>query len=115
MRNEKNNKMITTTNIHTIPTPYDATICIDEIVEHDADGNPAVIKNICYIVKPSSDSIVFHTSPYQSPLEILNLAKAWVELGCPENKDELGLPQEWHWENMTEAHIEKTNNKREQY
>lgn len=93
--------MNVTTNIHQV-NHNDYYICIDEIVEHDADGNPAVVKNICYVIKPNGDSVVFNTSPYQHHSNMLDLAMTWTDCDCPENSDEFGIPQKWDSVNLQE-------------
>ena len=77
--------------------PFDGHIIrVDELTELDMDGNIAVIKNICFVVRPNGDSLIFNVSPYTHHDFIMDMAKAWISLDCPENKDEFGIPQKWN-------------------
>ena len=73
----------------------DHIIRVDEMTEHDANGNPTVVKNICFVTQPTGDNLIFNCSPYTHADMIVAYAKEWIGLGCPENKDELGIPQKW--------------------
>tara|TARA_Y100000310_G_C20590400_1_gene767685 strand:- start:74 stop:370 length:297 start_codon:yes stop_codon:yes gene_type:complete len=68
---------------------------IDEMVEHDMDGNPSVVKNVCFVFRPNGTGLVFNVSPYAHHDAIMEMAEIWIACGCPENKDELGIPQKW--------------------
>ena len=68
---------------------------IDEMIEHDMDGNPSVVKNMCFVFRPNGTWLVFNVSPYAQHDAIMEMAEVWISLGCPENKDELGIPQKW--------------------
>ena len=70
-------------------------ISVDELIEHDADGNPSVIKNVCIVIRPNGNSLVFNVSPYTHVEFIVDMAKTWIACDCPENKDEFGIPQKW--------------------
>ena len=70
-------------------------ILVDELIEYDADGNASVIKNMCRVIRPNGDSLIFNVSPYIHPEFIVDMAKTWIACDCPENKDELGIPQKW--------------------
>ena len=84
-------------------TYNDHIINIDEITELDADNNPSVIKNLCYIVMPNGETSVFNTSPYAHTDNIIDYAKQWIDLGCPLNKDKLGISQKWDEKNLRAA------------
>jgi len=73
----------------------DHIIRVDELTELDMDGNIAVIKNMCFVVRPNGDSLIFNVSPYTHVEFIIEMAKTWIACDCPENKDELGIPQKW--------------------
>ncbi len=68
---------------------------IDEMVEHDMDGCPSVVKNICFVIRPNGNGLVFNVSPYAHHDAIMDMAKTWIACDCPENKDEFGIPQKW--------------------
>ena len=87
--------MKTTTETIRNETFENHIIAIDEIVEHDADGNPSVVKNMCFVIRPNGDSLVFNTSPYAHHDAIMEMAEVWISCDCPENKDEFGIPQKW--------------------
>ena len=71
------------------------TIRVDELTELNANGNIAVIKNMCFVVRPNGDSLIFNVSPFTHVEFIIDMAKAWIACDCPENKDEFGIPQKW--------------------
>jgi len=73
----------------------DHIIRVDELTELDMDGNIAVIKNMCFVVRPNGDSLIFNVSPYTHVEFIIEMAKTWIACDCPENKDEFGIPQKW--------------------
>ena len=58
----------------------DHTIRVDEMTEHDADGNPTVVKNICFVISPVGDSVVFNCSPYTHVDMVVAYAKEWIVL-----------------------------------
>ena len=70
-------------------------ISVDELIEHDADGNPSVVKNVCIVIRPNGNSLVFNVSPYAHHDGIMEMVEVWIACGCPENKDEFGIPQKW--------------------
>jgi hypothetical protein len=73
----------------------DHNIRVDEMIEHDTDGNPTVVKNICLVDKPNNETVIFNVSPYTHADSIIGYAKEWIGFGCPENKDQFGIPQKW--------------------
>ena len=73
----------------------DHIIRVDELTELDMDGNIAVIKNMCFVVRPNGDSLIFNVSPYTHVEFIIEMAKTWIACDCPENKDKFGIPQKW--------------------
>ena len=77
-------------------------IRVDELIEHDADGNPSVVKNMCFVIRPNGDSLIFNVSPYAHVEHIMDMATIWIECDCPENKDEFGIPQKWDSDSLRE-------------
>ena len=75
---------------------------IDEMVEHDMDGNPSVVKNVCFVFRPNGTGLVFNVAPYAHHDAIMEMAEVWIALGCPENKDEFGIPKKWDRDSLQE-------------
>ena len=67
-----------------------------EDVEYDMSGCPSVVKNICIVIRPNGDGLIFNVSPYAHHDAIMEMAEIWIACGCPENKDEFGIPQKWN-------------------
>ena len=76
---------------------------IDEMVEHDMDGCPSVVKNICFVIRPNGNGLVFNVSPYTHHDAIMEMVEAWIALGCPEDKDEFGIPKKWDADSLLNA------------
>ena len=70
-------------------------IRVDELTELNMDENIDSIKNMCFVIRPNGDSLIFNVSPFAHVEFIIDMAKAWISLDCPENKDEFGIPQKW--------------------
>ena len=73
----------------------DHFIRVDELTELNMDGNIDSIKNVCWVIRPDGESRIFNVSPYTHADLIMGYAIEWILLGCPENKDEFGIPQKW--------------------
>lgn len=73
----------------------DHIIRVDEMIEYDMDGNPAVVKNICFVIRPNGDSMVFNVSPYTHAGMIVTMAQTWIACDCPMDCDEYGIARKW--------------------
>jgi hypothetical protein len=102
MLNERKNNMHTVTETIRNQSWQYHIIRVDEVMEYDMDGNPSVIKNICFVTRPNGDNVVFNVSPYYNAGMIVTMAQTWIACDCPENKDEFGIPQKWDSISMTQ-------------
>ena len=87
----------------------DHIIRVDEMIEHDTDGNPTVVKNICLVDKPNKETVVFNVSPYTHADSIIDCAKEWIGFGCPEKKDQFGISQKWDADSLATLATDKEN------
>ena len=82
-------------------------IRIDEMVEHDMDNNPTVLKNICLVTKPNGEIVVFNISPYTHADSIIDMAEVWIACDCPEKKDQFGIRQKWDADSLATLATDK--------
>jgi hypothetical protein len=85
-------------------------ILIDKITEYDYNGDLAVAKKMCTVVRYQHDDdgvctsaipMVFNVSPYTSLVDMHSMAQAWIACGCPNNSDTIGgVPSKWTKENL---------------
>ena len=85
-------------------------ILIDKITEYDYNGDVAVVKKMCTVVRyagsfldgtDSATPMIFNVSPYESLMDMHDMAKAWIACGCPSDSDTIGgVPSKWTKENL---------------
>ncbi len=81
-----------TTNDNIINVLYNKhRILIDKITEYDYNGDMAVVKKMCTVVRYDKYSdgeeittpMVFNVSPYEGLTDMDTMAKVWIDCGCP--------------------------------
>ena len=85
-------------------------ILIDKITEYDYNGDIAVVKKMCTVVRyhgsfldgtDSARPMIFNVSPYESLVDMHTMARAWIDCGCPSDSDTIGgVPSTWTKENL---------------
>ena len=92
-----------TTNNNILNVVYNGhRILIDKITEYDYNGDMAVVKKMCTVIRYTSiyDSddatpMIFNVSPYTSLDDMVIMAKVWIDCGCPSDCDAIGIPRKW--------------------
>ena len=88
-------------------------ILIDKITEYDYNGDIAVVKKMCTVIRYTYDDeatheaecvtgtpMVFNVSPYTSLVDMDIMAKVWIDCGCPTWDGTAGFPREWTKETL---------------
>jgi hypothetical protein len=84
-------------------------ILIDKITEYDYNGDIAVVKKMCTVVRyagsfldgtDSATPMIFNVSPYESLTDMHDMAKVWIACGCPRDYDTVGVPSKWTKESL---------------
>ena len=86
-------------------------ILIDKITEYDYNGDVAVVKKMCTVIRYENDDedmcetatpMIFKVSPYTGLMDMHDMAKVWIACGCPSDGDTNGVPRKWTKENLHE-------------
>ena len=81
-----------TTNDNIINVLYNKhRIVIDKLIEYDYNGDMALTKKICTVVRYDKYSdgeeittpMVFNVSPYTGLMDMDIMVKIWIDCGCP--------------------------------
>ena len=79
-------------------------IVIDELIEYDYNGDMALTKKMCTVIRYNGDDatpMIFNVSPYESLADMRDMAQAWIACGCPSDSDTIGgVPSKWTKENL---------------
>jgi hypothetical protein len=79
-------------------------ILIDKLIEYDYNGDMAVAKKICTVIRYNGDDatpMIFNVSPYTGLVDMHTMAQAWIACGCPSDSDTIGgVPSKWTKENL---------------
>jgi hypothetical protein len=84
-------------------------ILIDKITEYDYNGDIAVVKKMCTVVRyagsfldgtDSAIPMIFNVSPYTGLTDMHDMAKVWIACGCPSDGDTNGVPRKWTKDNL---------------
>ena len=83
-------------------------ILIDKITEYDYNGDIAVVKKMCTVVRYTYDDeanssdecetatpMVFNVSPYESLVDMDIMVRVWIDCGCPMDMDMFDVPRKW--------------------
>ena len=78
-------------------------ILIDKITEYDYNGDIAVVKKMCTVVRYAKDSsgddvitpMIFNVSPYTSLVDMHTMVRVWIDCGCPSDGNYKGTPRKW--------------------
>tara|TARA_R110002110_G_scaffold10376_2_gene50943 strand:- start:10 stop:330 length:321 start_codon:yes stop_codon:yes gene_type:complete len=95
--------MTNTTNNNILNVMYNNhRILIDKITEYDYNGDMAVVKKMCTVIRYTSihDSddatpMIFNVSPYTSLVDMHTMARVWIDCGCPMDCDEYAIARKW--------------------
>jgi hypothetical protein len=85
-------------------------ILIDKITEYDYNGDMAVVKKMCTVIRYDNYSdgeeivtpMIFNVSPYTSLVDMHTMARVWIDCGCPSDGDANGIPRKWTKESLHE-------------
>jgi len=76
-----------TTNDNILNVMYNNhRIVIDKLIEYDYNGDMALTKKICTVVRYDGDDatpMIFNVSPYTGLMDMDIMARAWIDCGCP--------------------------------
>ena len=82
-----------TTNTNILNVMYsNHRILIDLITEHEYNGDVATAKKMCTVVRytgsfldgtDNGTRMIFNVSPYESLADMHDMARAWIDCGCP--------------------------------
>lgn len=79
-------------------------ILIDKLIEYDYNGDMAVAKKICTVIRYNGDDakpMIFNVSPYTGLVDMHTMARVWIDYGCPSDSDTIGgVPSKWTKENL---------------
>jgi hypothetical protein len=100
-----------TTNTNILNVMYsNHRILIDLITEHEYNGDVATAKKMCTVVRytgsfldgtDNGTRMIFNVSPYESLADMHDMARAWIDCGCPTEWDTIGgVPSKWTKENL---------------
>jgi len=94
-----------TTNDNLLNVMYsNHRIVIDELIEYDYNGDMALTKKMCTVIRYNGDDatpMIFNVSPYESLADMRDMAQAWIACGCPSDSDTIGgVPSKWTKENL---------------
>ena len=94
-----------TTNDNLLNVMYsNHRIVIDELIEYDYNGDMALTKKMCTVIRYNGDDatpMIFNVSPYESLADMHTMARAWIDCGCPSDSDTIGgVPSKWTKENL---------------
>jgi len=78
-------------------------ILIDKITEYDYNGDIAVVKKMCIVIRYDNYSdgeeiatpMIFNVSPYTGLVDMHTMARVWIDCGCPSDGDYKGVPRKW--------------------
>ena len=83
----------------------DHRILVDNLTEYDYNGDVAVVKKVCTVIRYDGDNVtpmIFNVSPYTSLVDMDIMARAWIDCGCPSDCDTIGIPRKWTKESLHE-------------
>ena len=79
-------------------------ILIDNITEYDYNGDVAVVKKICTVVRylniNGATPMIFNVSPYTGLMDMHTMARTWIDCGCPTWDGSANFPRKWTKENL---------------
>jgi hypothetical protein len=78
-------------------------ILIDKLTEYDYNGDMAVAKKICTVIRYDGDKVtpmIFNVSPYTSLVDMHTMARVWIDCGCPSDGNAMGVPRKWTKESL---------------
>ncbi len=78
-------------------------ILIDKLTEYDYNGDMAVVKKMCTVIRYDNYSdgteittpMIFNVSPYTSLVDMHTMVRVWIDCGCPSDSDTIGIPRKW--------------------
>ena len=74
-------------------------ILIDKITEYDYNGDMAVVKKMCTVVRylniNGATPMIFNVSPYTSLVDMHTMVRVWIDCGCPMDCNEYGIARKW--------------------
>ena len=73
-------------------------IVIDKLIEYDYNGDMAVAKKLCTVIRYNGDDatpMIFNVSPYTGLVDMHAMARVWIDCGCPSDGDYKGTPRKW--------------------
>ena len=85
-------------------------ILIDRLDEYGMDGELATSKKMCTVINYDYSyheeevitPMIFNVSPYTPFTEMFNMAKVWIDCGCPSDANDIGIPRKWTKESLHE-------------
>ena len=85
-----------TTNDNLLNVMYsNHRIVIDELIEYDYNGDMALTKKMCTVIRYNGDD----ATPMIADMR--DMAQAWIACGCPSDSDTIGgVPSKWTKENL---------------
>jgi len=98
-----------TTETNILNTVYNNhRILIDKISEYDYNGDMAVTKKVCTVIRYDNYSdgeeivtpMIFNVSPYTSLVDMHTMVRVWIDCGCPSGGDANGVPRKWTKESL---------------
>ena len=74
-------------------------ILIDKITGYDYNGDIAVVKKMCTVVRylniNGATPMIFNVSPYESLVDMDIMVRVWIDCGCPMDMDMFDVPRKW--------------------
>ena len=73
-------------------------ILIDKLTEYDYNGDMAVVKKMCTVIRYDGDDatpMIFNVSPYTSLVDMHTMVRVWIDCDCPMDCNEYGIARKW--------------------